>query len=531
MKKIIYLIIFLILFVLCYGYNEKNYPNEYYNVYLDEEYLGMILSKEKLEKYIDEKTEHVINTKEVTKTYCSNEKSLDEIIESLNLQEVIDKSVTTKYYKNNQKDCVDITVNDGYTIEKIYRPNGLKIEKVLTYENNLSTIEEIYSKIVQLKSFTVKGYQYTFTHDDETKYIYTINKDILKSAIEEVIITYVGKENYNNYLNDSQEEIKTTGSIFQNIYLEDDITFKEVQIAIDEKIYTNANELAQFLLYGNNPISKKYEVKENEMITDIAMKNEISTNEFIISNPKYKNEDSLIAVGTEVSIKQTDPQINVVVEKYVVEDKEKEFQTIYQYDDNKYIGYTEVIQKGEKGLERVSQSVKIVNGQTVYVDPKGKEELKASVDKIVIKGDKYVPNVGDISNWAWPTESGWTSTSGYEWRIHPITGIRHFHHGLDIGGTGYNSAVYAANNGTIITMTKDTYGFGNYIVINHNNGYYTLYAHMNKFYEGLSVGSTVIRGQQIGYVGSTGSSTGPHLHLEVWKNCQYCRINPWSIYR
>ena len=172
----------------------------------------------------------------------------------------------------------------------------------------------------------------------------------------------------------------------------------------------------------------------------------------------------------------------------------------------------------------------MVNGSTVYVEPKGKEVLKTSVDKIVLKGDKFIPNVGDLTNWAWPSESGYTNTDGWGWRIHPITGERSFHYGIDIAGTGYNSDVYSANNGTVV-VASNRYDFGNYIIVDHNNGYYTLYGHMNKFAKGIKVGTTVAKGQLIGYVGSTGYSTGPHIHFEVWKDCRYCRVSPWSIYR
>lgn len=526
-KIIFYLILTILLFLICYDFQTKEHPNEYYNVYLDGEYLGSILSKNELEDYINKKTDHLINIKEITKTYCAD--TIEELY--TNGEVDIDKENLEYYDSNNQK-CVDITIQNGETIEKIYTPQGLEIEKSITYNNNISSIEDIYSKIVAKKSFTIKGYQFTLTNEENDKItqIYVKDKKTFEDAVNLVIETYVGKDEYNSYLQGTQQQIESTGSLIESIYVNENITVKEKQIPIDEIIYTNSSDLAQFLLYGNNPVSKTYTVEDGEMISDIAYKNEISNQEFLISNPKYKYENSLIKAGTEVSIKQTNPQIKVVVEMYSVEDKISEFKTIYQYDDTMYVGQEKTIQNGENGLERISQRLKIENGATVYIEPKGKEVLKSCVDKIIVKGDKAIPNVGDLNNWAWPSESGWTSTDGWGWRIHPITGERAFHYGIDIAGTGYNSAIYAANNGTIITMEKH-YSFGNYVVINHNNGYYTLYAHMNKFYPGLKVGDTVTRGQQIGYVGSTGYSTGPHVHFELWKDCQYCRISPWSIYR
>jgi len=534
MKKyfpvIICIIISAILLPLCVGYNRKNYPNEYYNVYLDEELLGTIESKNSLLSYIDENNKKLINLETVTKTYCEDDRKLETIIQEEQLEEYIDSD----YYEKDGKKCIDIELTNGTEIEKIYTPIGLEIEKVLTYKTQLQSIEEIYSKIAEKKSFTMKGYQFTIHKDDKESYIYVTNKEIFEQAIQSFIEVYVGADEYEAYLTDSQLEIKTTGSVLDNIYIQENITVKEKQIPIDNKIYTDYKELAQFLVFGDNPVTKTYVVKDGEMISDIARSNEISTQEFLISNPKYKSENSLIAVGTKVNIKQTNPQISVVVERYVVEDQVTNYKTIYEYDENQYVGYEKTTQEGETGLERIKQRQQIINGLLVYATPKGKETLKATIDKIVVKGDKIRPNVGDLNNWAWPSGSGWlmNSVSGYDWRIHPVTGIRTFHEGLDIAGLGYNAPIYSANNGTVMTMVYASSGsaYGNYIVINHNNGYYTLYAHMNKFVYGMKVGDTVLRGQQIGYVGSTGVSTGPHIHYEVWKNCIHCHINPWSLY-
>ena len=521
------LILEIILFLLCFDYNKMKYPNELYNVYLDGDYLGTIESKSELENYIDEKASHLINAKEITTTYCENEKTLEQIIEEENLEDA--KEI--KYYDEDDKKCMDVTIVDGEQIEKIYTPNGLNIEKILTYNGEINSIEDIYSKIVNIKSFTVQGYQFTSREEDKEKYFYVIDKSVFEEAVRQLINTYVGEDEYNAYLDGTQVKIETVGSTIENVYIKEEITVKDIQIPLDEKIYTDSNDLAQYLLYGDDPVTKTYVVKEGQMINDIALENEISKQEFLISNPKYRDENSLIAVGSEVLIKQTNPQLKVVVEKFVVEDKVNSYKTVYQYDDEKLQGYTELVQEGEDGLERVSQKQQIVNGLISFVEPVSKEILKNSIDEVIIKGDKVIPNVGDLSNWAWPSESGWVISDDYQWRIHPITGVRQFHNAIDIAGTGYNSAVYAANNGTVITKVAYHYSYGNYIVIDHNNGYYTLYAHMNKFADGIEVGTTVARGQQIGYVGTTGYATGPHIHFEVWKDCLRCHISPWSIYK
>lgn len=105
-------------------------------------------------------------------------------------------------------------------------------------------------------------------------------------------------------------------------------------------------------------------------------------------------------------------------------------------------------------------------------------------------------------------------SSGYGYRIHPIYGYKKLHAGLDIAGGG---PIVAAQSGTVVAATYDS-GWGNYVKIDHGNGLQTLYAHMRTGSLRVSPGQHVSQGQQIGIMGTTGSSTGVHLHFEVYKN-------------
>ncbi|MBV9149838.1 MAG: M23 family metallopeptidase, partial [Candidatus Eremiobacteraeota bacterium] len=102
-------------------------------------------------------------------------------------------------------------------------------------------------------------------------------------------------------------------------------------------------------------------------------------------------------------------------------------------------------------------------------------------------------------------------TSPFGWRIHPISGVRSFHEGLDIG-VASGTPIGAAEAGRVIYAGWYG-GYGNYISIDHGGGVSTGYAHCSAIY--VSVGQDVRQGQTIGAVGSTGYSTGPHLHFEV----------------
>ncbi|MBR1660249.1 MAG: peptidoglycan DD-metalloendopeptidase family protein [Oscillospiraceae bacterium] len=124
-------------------------------------------------------------------------------------------------------------------------------------------------------------------------------------------------------------------------------------------------------------------------------------------------------------------------------------------------------------------------------------------------GSTYVSN----GYYTWPANTTWI-TSPFGYRVHPIYGTTRFHSGTDIGAQ-YGTPVTAAASGTVITAVVDygTTGYGTYVAIYHPNGTTTLYGHMSSL--AVSQGQSVSQGQVIGYVGSTGAATGPHLHFEV----------------
>ena len=119
---------------------------------------------------------------------------------------------------------------------------------------------------------------------------------------------------------------------------------------------------------------------------------------------------------------------------------------------------------------------------------------------------------GGTGRLGWPLSGPVTSPFG--WRVHPILHVKRFHTGIDIG-VGYGTPIHAADSGTVIYATWMS-GYGNVIIIDHGGGISTLYAHQSSL--AVGTGARVTRGQVIGYVGSTGFSTGPHLHFEVRLN-------------
>ncbi|MFT6717037.1 MAG: murein DD-endopeptidase MepM/ murein hydrolase activator NlpD, partial [Saprospiraceae bacterium] len=117
------------------------------------------------------------------------------------------------------------------------------------------------------------------------------------------------------------------------------------------------------------------------------------------------------------------------------------------------------------------------------------------------------------------------TSSGFGMRIHPVYHVEKMHTGIDFTAKK-GTKIYATGDGMILEVTNSRSGYGKHIVIKHGFGYQTLYAHMSKF--AVKQGQKVLRGQLIGYVGNSGTSTASHLHYEVIKNGR--KINPANFF-
>ncbi len=491
-KRIFVVIMLLSIFITTGFTSFDKTPKDVYRVYLKGKSIGLIESKEELENYINKKQSEI---------------------------------------------------KKKYNVDKVYLPKDLDIVREKTFSNKLKTKEEIYNEIKDESPFTISGYTIKIkgldTTDQEgkkipgkTQKLYVLDRQVFIDSVDKMVKSFIPEEEYNKFATDTQDEIVETGSIIEKIYIENKITIKKSNVPVDEKIYQTVEELSKYLIFGTTKAQAKYIVKDGDTIADVAFNNKISTEEFLIANPDFHDENSLLAEGQEVTLGILNPQFSVVEQDYIVKDEESNFQTETVYDDSKCTNHSEVTQQGVKGLNRVTQIVQKVNGEIVNTAPVSTLILKEAVKEVIVKGSKNCSygwsNVGPLPSrgyFTWPATCGSISSPyGYRWGT--------LHDAIDIAGCGYGSAIFAAADGEVV-QSSYKYDNGNYVTIKHPNGYYTIYSHMCNGCRYVSVGEQVVKGQVIGGMGQTGYATGVHVHFGVWKGFPYyggTPVNPMNFF-
>lgn len=444
------------------------------------------------------------------------------------LGNVKDKNELEEYINEEQKE-----LKEKYSVNKVYIPAGVDIQKCTTYEKKVLTAKQINNIIKEKKPFTVEGYKVTIksnSEDENDIVINVLDKDMFSKAMKSVVEAFVSDDDLKNYANDTQAEIKDTGTLIEDIYIDQDITIRHGYISTDEEIFTDVKTLTKYLMFGEVKEDQYYTVQAGDTIDSIAYNNKLATEEFLIVNPEFTSSNNILSVGQQVKIGLIDPIVDVVVETHNVIDQESQYKTVTEDDSSMSLGSEKVVTEGQNGMDRLTTKIKSVNGETTNVVIVSSETLTPAVDKVVKVGTKSYAGGGTApimsGSWAWPTISQYYISSYFSYRWGK------FHEAIDIAGSGEGSPIYAAGSGTVVASLNRG-SLGNYVTINHGNGYYTLYGHMHSRL--VTEGQTVEKGQQIGTMGHTGFATGTHLHFGLYRNGMPYRdgipTDPLSLYR
>lgn len=249
----------------------------------------------------------------------------------------------------------------------------------------------------------------------------------------------------------------------------------------------------------------EYTVTEEDNLEDLTQKLNMSKEEILKAS---NSADGNICVGDKIKIKEEKNLLNIKIFKTKTEEEETEFSTETTVDPTKDENYKEVTQAGKKGKNSVTYEVKLLSN--------GQEETKQTeivvletptTEKITI-GAKQPEDDGKL---IWPVPFTKKITSPFGMRG------KSMHKGIDISSHGIaGKDIIAAGSGTVELVSYNAKGYGNHLIINHGNGKKTLYAHCQSI--SVKQGDKVKKGEVIAKVGTTGNSTGNHLHFEVRVN-------------
>ncbi|MFS1510966.1 peptidoglycan DD-metalloendopeptidase family protein [Chengkuizengella sp. SCS-71B] len=396
---------------------------------------------------------------------------------------------------NNQNPDFDVQLNSDQI--RFESETGYKL--VSEDKEALAQVSRrLQSHVVGIE-LVVDGKSIAIVKDEETaqqilekiKSKYTVKEPIEKMVNEVAVLS----------TNQTDEpQIKTT---LKEVNFKEEVELK----AVDTQPESIKNpEAALISLQTGDNVKKKYTVVEGDCISCIATKLDIPS--WVIYENNNLSEDSILKIGDELDVTVIEPILSVETVEEIVEVIDIGYKTEPIYDNTLKEGKTVVVTKGKPGKKEtiykvfktdgreLNQKAREIISETVLIEP---------VNEVVRKGTKVVPGAG-TGNFRWPLVSpSITSYYGYRWgRLHAA---------LDM--VSGNKKILAADTGTVVSAGWNG-SYGNAIVIDHNNGYRTLYGHLSSIH--VSAGMNVERGEQIGVMGSTGNSTGPHLHFEIIKN-------------
>ena len=399
------------------------------------------------------------------------------------IEEILEDKVKTamKSYRNYESSMVN---QISYVPERVFTP-------IFDNKEAIKQVDQAFNVMANAEAITVDGKTVAFVS----------NKEEADKVIKQMEMKYVPEEILTQLAN-GEKEVKYNDFIIKDVRLKEKVTSSEGKVFPEDIL--SVEEAAKLLERGTLQ-EKKHIVQEGEVLGQIANDYGLTLKQFLGLNPDI-DEDKIIHIGDELNVTAHVPLVTVIVEKEAIRNEVIPFEIEVREDSTVFKGTTNVKQEGMNGEKVSKYSIVQENGALTKKVIINEEIVKEPTKKIVVKGTKVIPSRG-TGDLGWPTVGGYISSQmGYRWGRQ--------HKGIDIARPS-NRNILAADNGKVESAGWDG-GYGNKIVINHNNGMKTVYGHLEKIE--VKVGQTVSKGQKIGVMGSTGNSTGVHLHFEVYEN-------------
>lgn len=345
-----------------------------------------------------------------------------------------------------------------------------------------------------------------------------VDEKFICSVKNESDASYVFKKMITDYCKENgidRKDSKYIVDVLENV--------KYVQGLYSENTVMTSEEIEEYIKSHDKSESTTYTAAYGDTVDSIRKKYKLSADQFYALNPSLK-KDSAITAGKKLNVIRNIPFINISVSETVTEEKSVKFKTVTIETTALYVGTSKTVKEGKDGKKKVTSLITYVNGEKI-----SKKEIKSvitkkPVDEKTYIGTKPIPTImgyhGEGGAFIWPAIGVNYVTSNFGYRI--LYNELNFHRGLDISGAGaLGKPVVASAAGTVEQVTSGYTGYGFSVLIDHGKGIKTRYGHCLAGSIAVNVGDKVEQGQVIALVGSTGNSTGPHLHFEIIYNGAY----------
>ena len=384
--------------------------------------------------------------------------------------------------------------------------NGEEMGIAESKEDLLSILEEIAKEQLPEGSeieLTLKPVQKETYSNGKTKEVSQVEVEVTKLVEEEL---EEGEVSHTLMDFDFHEEVS-----IGNVYVDKEEIVPEESIL--EKLYGDPNDLVQ------------YELVEGDNIWDIAIDHGTTMDELLRINPQITDERRM-QIGEVINLQIPTPLLSIATTQRATYREVVPAEIEYVAFSDMYEGDTKVYEEGQDGLNEVTVDVHKVNGIEVGRTLIERKEIQESKTKVIAYGVKERASSQPVAranvdlsggSFMHPLNGAGTISSGYGSRWGS------FHYGIDIAASA-GTPIYAAASGTVTYSGYNSGGYGNLIIIEHDNGVQTYYGHCKDLY--AQVGQSVLKGENIATVGSTGNSTGNHLHFEIRNGNS--PINPYS---